>query len=93
MGSRPNLQEVLEHIPGVSKAYLNPPESVKMTYPCIRYSLKDIDTKHANDLAYSKKRCYELVLIHEDPNNTVVDEILSLPRVARRAFSPYFLCL
>lgn len=78
MASRPTLQEVLEQIPGINKVYFNPPESVKMKYPCIRYSLKDIDIKRADDTAYTKTRCYDLVLICEDPNNEFIDYILSL---------------
>ena len=79
MDSGPILQEVLESIPGIIKVYFNPPESVKMKYPCIRYSLKNIDIKRADDSAYTKTKCYELVLICEDPNNTFIDFLISLP--------------
>lgn len=79
MASRPTLQEVLEKIPDVEKAYFNPPESVKMIYPCIRYSLKDIDIKHADNSAYKTINGYELILISRNPSDHIVKEILSLP--------------
>lgn len=79
MDSRPILQEVLENIPDVEKVYFDPPESVKMVYTCIRYSLTDIDVKHANDLAYNTKNGYELTLISRNPSEHIVKEILSLP--------------
>lgn len=77
MDSRPTLQEVLERIPGIIKVYFNPPESVKMKYPCIRYSLKDIDIDYANNSAYNKTRGYTITLICEDPNNEFIDFLVS----------------
>ena len=34
---RSDFQTVLESIPGVEKVYFQPPESVKLVYPCILY--------------------------------------------------------
>lgn len=74
MASRLNLQkELLQIIPNV---YFQPPESVKMVYPCIRYNLNSTRTKFADNLAYLSKRSYTLILIDKNPDNEYVEKII-----------------
>ena len=78
MGSRLDLQSKLEELLGSRNVYYQPPASVEMKYPAIRYSKKNIVSKHANDAKYSNNKCYELIVIDKKPDNPVIDDILAL---------------
>ena len=52
MGSRLELQSKLEELLGSRNVYYQPPESLKMKYPAIRYSKEDIDSPKTYDNLY-----------------------------------------
>lgn len=79
MGSRLDLQYKLEELLGVRHVYFQPPASVTMEYPAIKYSKSRIDTKKANDSTYSKFIRYELIVISKKPEDPVIDKLLALP--------------
>ena len=79
MASRLELQEKLEELLGSKSVYYQPPESVKMEYPAIRYSKSRIDVKRADNSIYSKNIRYELIVIDRKPDNPVIDKLLELP--------------
>lgn len=79
MGSRLKLQALLEDILGSRNVYFQPPASVRMGYPAIVYSIKDIDSTFADDITYLRTRCYEITVIDENPDNKYIDDILALP--------------
>lgn len=70
---------MLCEILGSRNVYFQPPESIQMKYPAIRYSLGTIDSKHANNNPYIKSREYEIILIDRDPDSAIVDKIASIP--------------
>lgn len=79
MASRLELQAVLERVLGSPNVYFQPPASIEMDYPAIVYGLEDIENSYANDGVYSSKRKYNLTVIDEDPDSTIVDRVASLP--------------
>ena len=79
MASRNELQQTLETLLKTRHVYYDPPESVKMEYPAIRFTKSDIHTKHANDKLYLHKNQYEITVIDRRPDNPVIYEILKLP--------------
>lgn len=79
MGSRLELQSELEKILGSRNVYFQPPSSVRMQYPAIVYSRKDIEGRFANDKIYRKLPCYEAILIDKNPDSEFIDKILDLP--------------
>lgn len=79
MASRLQLQGNLEELLGNRNVYYDPPENLKMTYPAIRYVLSKIESKFANNAAYSLFDCYELTVIASDPDNPVIKKLLRLP--------------
>lgn len=79
MASRIDLQEKLEELFGSSNVYYQPPASVKMEYPAIRYSRKNIDKKSADNAAYKLTNCYEIIVIDRKPDNKVIEKLLALP--------------
>ena len=79
MASRLELQNKLEELLGSRNVYYQPPETVKMEYPAIRYSKKKPDRKHANNKVYMKTNCYEIIVISRKPDDPVIDKIEGLP--------------
>lgn len=77
MKTRESLNDELKNILGNDNVYFQPPESIKLKYPCIIYSLKDMDITNANNRKYLRNRKYELMLIDKDPDSVYVDKILN----------------
>lgn len=73
------ILNITDPIDGDRHIYFQPPASVKMKYPAIRYSLNRIDSKFANDKSYIQSPSYEVILIDKNPDSEYVDKILSLP--------------
>lgn len=82
MGTRIDLHYKLVELLGSSNVYYQPPESLKMKYPAIRYSKSRIESTHANNGKYLKNNRYEIVVIDDDPDNPVIDKLLDLPYCA-----------
>ena len=78
MARRLDLQRKLEELLGSRNVYFQPPESVKMNYPAIRYSLNDIVTTHADNEVYTSTKRYEITVIDEDPDSEIPDKILAM---------------
>lgn len=76
MANRLDLQAELEEILGTENVYFQPPGSVKMSYPAIRYKLSGKDLKRANNKIYSKINEYEGVVIDSDPDTDIPDALL-----------------
>lgn len=79
MADRLDLQSIFEELLGSKNVYYNPPENLKMNYPCIRYTEKSISSTYANDKKYSMKDCYEVVVIAKKSNKPLKHDILALP--------------
>lgn len=80
MGSRLDLQTLLETTLGTSNVYFQPPPSFKIQYPCIVYERSDIDTKFANNLPYNHTKEYTLTVMDANPDSVIPDAISDLPR-------------
>lgn len=76
MDRRLELHEKLCDILGSRNVYFQPPESVKLKYPCIIYALSDIYVKHANNHIYGHKNRYTLTVVDRDPDSTIHEDIL-----------------
>ena len=85
MNSRLELDEVLAQILDLTESdgdrhtYFNPPPSVRMRYPAIKYSLNRITRNFANNGAYMTAPSYEVTLIDENPDSEYVEKILQIP--------------
>lgn len=76
MGSSLKLHEELCVILGTTNVYFQPPESIKMKYPCIRYSKGAPDLKRANDKIYRNTDRYEVIVIDYDPDSEIPNKLL-----------------
>lgn len=79
MASRLDLQTKLETILGSRNVYFQPPESIKIRYPAIVYYLANIAIDAADDTSYNQYNQYVMQYISDDPDNTVVSQLLQLP--------------
>ena len=79
MSSRLELQTKLEELLGNENVYYQPPETLVMKYPAIRYSKSRIESKKANDSIYLKNTKYEIIVIDRKPDNQVINKLLELP--------------
>ena len=80
MDRRLKLQNALQNVMGIRRdgepnVYFQPPESIKLNYPCIVYQLTNGDTKFANDMPYVFTKCYEVTLITRDPDCQFVKKL------------------
>lgn len=76
MGSRLELHDELCEILGSKNVYFQPPASVKMSYPCIRYSTPHSNQKRANNHVYLNTKGYEGVVIDKNPDSEIPDKLL-----------------
>ena len=72
MPNRVNLQTFLSELIGSRNVYFDPPASVKMNYPAIRYTRKSIQKRTANDTTYRLLKPYELVVIDTHPESVIL---------------------
>ncbi len=79
MDRRLSLQEILVSILGSNNVYFQPPETIRLQYPCIIYERSDIDKKYADNRAYMSMVRYSLTLITRSPESDLVKAILELP--------------
>lgn len=73
---RLELDARLRRILGSDNVYFEPPASLRMKYPCIRYSRSRIDTVYADNKIYLANRRYDIIAIYQDPDSDLADRIL-----------------
>lgn len=79
MSDRTSLQTFLEKLSESKNVYFDPPASVQMKYPAIRYTRKSIDKLVANDATYRLLKPYELIVIDKRSESPLIDKLLALP--------------
>lgn len=87
MDRRLELQKLLEDIMRDSNdyeikrnVYFQPPESIKIEYPAIVYSLNQIDNVFADDIAYMQTVGYQITIIDRNPDSPIVWKLSLLPK-------------
>lgn len=82
---RLELHEILCEIINITEpdgnrhVYFDPPMDLQIKYPAIIYSRGRINKVYANNIAYSLRTPYEIIVIDHDPDNEYVSKILALP--------------
>ena len=82
--NRLKLQNLLENIMVDSNlpknVYFQPPENLKMNYPCIVYHRQYLDGVPADNINYIINRQYRIIYIDRDPtNDAVINKLMELP--------------
>ena len=76
---RLELSALLRNTLSSDNVYFQPPETVKMKYPAIVYSLDNIQNVHADDGVYLSHRRYSVTLIEKNPDSPTVERLSALP--------------
>lgn len=79
MGNRVDLQNILESILGSRNVYFQPPESVKLQYPCIVYKRNSGNTDFADNSPYKLRMRYQIIVVDKDPDSKILDKVANLP--------------
>lgn len=86
MEKRLQLQSELEKI--CDNVYFQPPESIKLKYPCIVYHLQYVVGKDADDMLYNYHKGYSVTYIDKNPDNTILEDMFQRFKYCR--FERYF---
>ena len=70
-------QFLLQYCPNV---YFQPPESVKLKFPCIIYSMGAIGAQYADNMSYLLHVPYELRYITSEADDELVFTLAQLPK-------------
>lgn len=76
MARRLQLHDELINILGSNNVYFQPPASMLLHYPCIKYNLSGGLTEYADNKAYAFTRKYDIMLIHPDPDNEIIEKLV-----------------
>lgn len=68
------LKQYCDHV------YYQPPESVKMIYPCIVYGRTSVNSNFADNNPYLLNVGYSMTYITKEPDDTTVMELALLPK-------------
>ena len=75
MGRRVDLHHILEDTLGSKNVYFEPPESFKLTYPCIVYYLNGHYERPADNNQYNLKKQYSMTYITQKADDDMVDKL------------------
>lgn len=67
------MQEKLEKILGLPNVYFQPPENVKLKYPCILYEIDNIDRLTADNEVYRINTRFQITYIDKEPNSMILE--------------------
>lgn len=79
MGTRLELQSLLEVLLGSENVYFQPPADKQIAYPAIVYRLDGVDAKFADNIPYRRRKRYLVTIIDRDPDSGVPDKVGALP--------------
>lgn len=78
--SRLPFQTILENLVDTGgKVYFQPPATMNMTFPCIRYTRERLDGTNADNGTYTTHKAYNVIYISRDPDSDVPDKLRMLP--------------
>ena len=73
---RLTLNQNLIDLLGSENVYFQPPESVRLKYPCIIYSRQTGDSEYADNMNYKFFYRYQVIYIDRNPDNDFVEKML-----------------
>lgn len=75
------LHEYLLELAENDNVYFQPPESVKMKYPAIRYSLNRIENVSADNITYAQNVSYSITVIDRSPDSELAERVSGIPHI------------
>ena len=77
MGERLELSRKFKML--TPNVYFQPPESAKLTYPCIIYELSKFYTAKADNSLYMLKPKYTVTIVDKDPDSQLPYRLIEFP--------------
>lgn len=77
MAPRQNLQALLESF--ADNVYFQPPENIKLNYPCIIYQRDFAETDFADNNPYKHTLRYMVTVIDRNPDSDLPSRVAGLP--------------
>ena len=78
MGNRSEFSAKLKTILGSDETHFQPPASVRMKYPAAVYRIENIAMRKADNIPYFLMNCYEVIIIHIDPDEDWITPMLNM---------------
>ena len=75
---RIELQGKLEEILGSENVYFQPPETVKLKYPCFIYERLRVASLYADNKEYTGRVRYRLTYVSYDPDLTIHEKLVGV---------------
>ena len=70
--ARPALHDILCGVLGrKDRCYFEPPSTIVMSYPCIRYVHTNNRNGHADNIKYTTSKRYTVTIIDTDPDSEI----------------------
>lgn len=79
MQNRETFHKILVEKLGSKNVYFQPPENLKLNYPCAIYSQAGSNNLNADDGKYVKRTRYTVTLVDFDPDSEIQDHIEEIP--------------
>lgn len=79
MGTRLELQTLLEGLLGSRNVYFQPPSNVTMKYPAVVYNRDYQAVTFADNSPYFRKLRWQVTVIDSDPDSLTPDKVAELP--------------
>lgn len=86
MGSRLDLQTLLENTIGSPNVYFQPLPNFQMAYPCVVYKPDDAITMFADDNPYRYTKRYMITVMDHNSDSLLPDKIAMLARCVFNRF-------
>jgi hypothetical protein len=84
LGTRLELQSLLEETLESSNVYFQSPPNIGMVYPCVVYKLDDANTVFADNTPYRITDRYLVTVIDRDPDSVIPKKVGMLPMCVRQ---------
>jgi hypothetical protein len=82
MGSRLDLQTLLETVLGSTNVSFQPPPNKDISYPCIVYNRSNIRSRHGDNHPYKLDNQYTITVIDANPDSAIPKKVAELPQCA-----------
>jgi hypothetical protein len=79
MGQRADLHVLLIAALGNNNVYFQPPENLRMSYPCIVYRRDKMETMRADNIQYKNTTRYSVTVVDPNPDSDIAKRIANLP--------------
>ena len=74
---RSELQALLKEI--TPNVYFQPPNGLKIEYPCIIYARDNAEVSYADNVPYRHTKRYTVTVIDRNPDSHIPDKVAELP--------------